>query len=102
MSDTETREEILEDERTSAGFPKMYRVLLRNDNYTTMDFVVEVLVKIFHMDQKKAIQVMMDVHKTGKGECGIYTRDIAATKTAQVHAMAEKAGFPLKCFYEEA
>ncbi len=102
MSDTENKEGILEKEETETEFPRMYRVLLRNDNYTTMDFVVEVLVKIFHMDQEKAIQVMMDVHKTGKGECGIYTRDIAATKTAQVRSMAEQAGFPLKCFYEEA
>jgi ATP-dependent Clp protease adaptor protein ClpS len=82
--------------------PKMYIVLLHNDHYTTMDFVVEVLTRIFHMTAEKANQIMLDVHKKGRGICGVYTLDIASTKTAQVHDMAKERQFPLKCSYEEA
>jgi len=82
--------------------PRMYRVLLHNDHYTTMDFVVEVLMKIFHMPAAQATQVMLDVHKKGMGICGVYSLDIAATKVSQVHEMAKNRQFPLKCSYEEA
>ncbi len=82
--------------------PKMFRVILHNDHYTTMDFVVEVLVKVFRMPAAKAVQVMMDVHKKGAGMCGVYTLDIAVTKVGQVHQMALAREFPLKCSYEEA
>lgn len=92
--------QLLNKERVD--LPKMYKVLLHNDNYTTMDFVIKVLVTVFHMAGEEAAKVMLDVHKKGKGLCGIYTRDIAATKTQQVHAMARAAQFPLKCSYEEA
>jgi len=67
-----------------------------------MDFVVEVLMKIFHMPAAKAVQVMLDVHKKGAGMCGVYTLDIAVTKVGQVHQMAKSREFPLKCSYEEA
>ena len=82
--------------------PKMYRVILHNDNYSTMEFVVEVLMKIFHMSAEQAAKIMLDVHKKGKGICGVYTRDIAATKVTQVHNMAKQRSYPLKCSYEEA
>jgi len=82
--------------------PKMFRVILHNDHYTTMDFVIEVLVKIFHMPAAKATQIMLDVHKKGIGICGVYTRDIASTKVSRVHDMAQEKQFPLKCSYEEA
>ena len=82
--------------------PKMYRVVLHNDHYTTMDFVVEILVSIFHMPTTRAVQVMLDVHKKGVGVCGVYTFDIAVTKVSQVHQMARTREFPLKCSYEEA
>ena len=82
--------------------PKLYRVVLHNDHYTTMDFVVEVLVTIFHMPTARAVQVMMDVHKKGSGVCGVYTFDSAVTKVDQVHQMARAREFPLKCSYEEA
>lgn len=82
--------------------PKLYRVVLHNDHYTTMDFVVEVLAKVFHMPTAKAVQVMLDVHKKGVGICGVYTFDIAVTKVSQVHQMARTREFPLKCSYEEA
>jgi ATP-dependent Clp protease adaptor protein ClpS len=82
--------------------PKMYRVFLHNDHYTTMDFVVEVLMKVFHMPAQKATKVMLDVHKKGVGTCGVYTFDIALTKVNQVHELARSRMFPLKCSYEEA
>ena len=80
----------------------MFRVILHNDHYTTMDFVVEVLMKVFHKTASEAIKIMLDVHRKGAGVCGVYTYDIAVTKVAQVHQMAKKGEFPLKCSYEEA
>lgn len=94
--DLELKEEQKLDE------PKMYRVILHNDHYTTMDFVIEVLIKIFHMDSGKATEIMLNVHKKGKGICGIYSYDIAVTKINQVHQMAKERDFPLKSSYEEA
>lgn len=82
--------------------PDMYRVILHNDNYTTMDFVVEVLMKIFHMTAAKATQVMLDVHKKGAGICGTYSYDIAVTKVEEVHLMAKEKQFPLRCTCEKA
>ncbi len=82
--------------------PKMFRVLLHNDHYTTMDFVVDVLVSVFHMPVAQATKVMLDVHNKGVGMCGVYTYDIAVTKVNQVHEMARNREFPLKCSYEEA
>jgi ATP-dependent Clp protease adaptor protein ClpS len=82
--------------------PKMYRVIIHNDHYTTMDFVVEVLVSIFHKPAAEATMLMMDVHKKGRGIVGAYTLDIAMTKITQVHTLASLRGFPLKCSYEEA
>jgi ATP-dependent Clp protease adaptor protein ClpS len=82
--------------------PKMYRVILHNDDYTTMDFVIEVLISIFHKPAADATRIMIDVHKKGKGICGVYTYDIAATKVAQVHELAMRREFPLKCSLEEA
>ena len=82
--------------------PKMYRVILHNDHYTTMDFVIEILVAVFHKSAAEATMLMMDVHKKGRGIAGVYTLDIALTKIARVHAAARERGFPLKCSYEEA
>jgi ATP-dependent Clp protease adaptor protein ClpS len=82
--------------------PRMYRVIIHNDHYTTMDFVVEVLIAVFHKPAAEATMLMMDVHKKGRGVAGVYTLDIALTKTAQVHSMAKNRGYPLKCTYEEA
>lgn len=81
--------------------PKMYRVIIHNDHYTTMDFVVEVLVKVFHKPAAEATMIMLDVHKKGLGVCGVYTYDIAATKVGQVHMMAKQREFPLRCSMEE-
>jgi ATP-dependent Clp protease adaptor protein ClpS len=82
--------------------PKMYRVILHNDDYSTMDFVIEVLISIFHKPAADATRIMLDVHKKGMGICGVYTYDIAATRVARVHQLAQKREFPLKCSLEEA
>ena len=82
--------------------PKMYKVLLHNDDYTTMEFVVMILEQIFHKNPAEANQVMLNVHQKGTGVCGIYAYDIAETKVITVHALAEKNEFPLKCSIEEA
>ena len=82
--------------------PRMYKVVLLNDDYTTMEFVVEVLDVFFGMDREKATQVMLQVHTHGKGVCGIYTRDIAETKVAQVNDYARQHQHPLMCQLEEA
>jgi ATP-dependent Clp protease adaptor protein ClpS len=81
--------------------PKKYKVLLLNDNYSTMDFVIEILMKIFRKSQSEATQIMLSVHENGKGLCGIYSHEIASTKIAQVKQSARKAQFPLKAIMEE-
>ena len=81
--------------------PKMYRVIMHNDHYTTMDFVVEVVMKVFNKPAAEATKIMLDIHKKGAGLCGVYTYDIAVTKISEVQAMAKRRQFPLKCSYEE-
>jgi len=80
--------------------PEEYRVILLNDHYTTMEFVVAVLMEIFHKDASDANRIMLDVHKKGKGIVGVYTWDIAATKIEQVHLVARAHEYPLRCIIE--
>jgi ATP-dependent Clp protease adaptor protein ClpS len=82
--------------------PAKYNVLLHNDDYTTMDFVVEVLMNIFHKNLNEAEQIMLNIHRVGKAVCGTYTYDIAQTKVYQVKRLARKSGFPLLATLEEA
>ena len=93
--------EIEIDEQTQVKEPNKYKVLLLNDDYSTMDFVIEVLVNIFKKTNDEATQIMLIIHQKGKAVCGIYTHEIAATKVAQVRANARKAQFPLKAILEE-
>ena len=81
--------------------PGNYTVILLNDDYTTRDFVVEVLKLVFHRNHKEAVQIMLNVHRKGRGAVGIYTYDIALTKTRQVHDIAERYEFPLRCVVEK-
>lgn len=80
----------------------MYKVLLHNDDYTTMDFVVMVLAMVFQKDRTEAARIMMNVHRQGTGVAGIFTRDVAETKIAVVHELAMRNEFPLKCSLEKA
>ena len=82
--------------------PKIYKVVIFNDDYTTMDFVVEVLITFFNKSASEATKIMLDVHKKGKGICGIYIFDIASTKVNQVNKYSRENDFPLKCSYEKA
>ena len=80
--------------------PRKYRVLLHNDDYTTMDFVVEVLMRVFRKDETQATAIMLAVHNQGYGVCGVYTAEVAETKVDLVHRLAKSAGYPLKCSME--
>jgi len=82
--------------------PKMYRVVLLNDDFTPMEFVVMVIQEYFHKDQESATRIMLQVHLEGKGVCGVYTKDVAATKVEQVVDRSREAGHPLQCRMEEA
>ncbi|MCL1991893.1 MAG: ATP-dependent Clp protease adaptor ClpS [Spirochaetes bacterium] len=82
--------------------PENFKVILLNDHYTTMEFVVEVLVVIFHKTPEDANKIMLDVHRKGKGLVGVYSWDIAATKAQQVHLEARKREYPLRCIVEPA
>lgn len=77
--------------------PQMYKVLLHNDNYTTMEFVVHILEAVFHKTPAQASEIMLTVHNQGIAVCGVYTFEVAETKTATVHAIAEQYEFPLRC-----
>lgn len=82
--------------------PRRWKVLLHNDDYTTMEFVVWVLQAVFHHDETSATQIMLHVHRTGMGVAGVYTREVAETRVSQVEALAREHEFPLRCSMEEA
>ncbi|WP_415884474.1 ATP-dependent Clp protease adapter ClpS [Neptuniibacter sp. SY11_33] len=92
---------VTEEAKPQLKKPSMYRVVLMNDDYTPMDFVVAVLMMFFNMDQEKATQVMLSVHTQGKGVCGIFTRDVADTKAAIVNQYARDNNHPLLCEVEK-
>ncbi len=81
--------------------PAQFRVVLLNDDFTSKDFVVAVLVAVFHKNRDEAGNIMEDVHKKGRGVVGVYTYDIAATRCLQVHEAARQNGFPLRCVMEQ-
>ena len=91
----------LEAQHTRLAPPPLYTVLLLNDDFTPMDFVVHVLQKFFSMDRERAMQIMLKVHMEGQGICGIYSRDVAATKVEQVTTYARENQHPLACVMEE-
>jgi ATP-dependent Clp protease adaptor protein ClpS len=92
---------VLEAKKAKVKLPPMYKVLLLNDDYTPMEFVVLVLQKFFGMTRERATQVMLKVHREGMGICGVYPRDVASTKVQQVAAYARKHQHPLQCVMEE-
>ena len=92
---------LLEAQRSKLKPPSMFKVMLLNDDYTPMEFVVLVLQKIFALSREKATQVMLKVHKEGIGVCGVYPRDVAATKVEQVKSYAKQHQHPLQCVMEE-
>ena len=92
----------LEEVRPEIKRPPMYKVVLLNDDFTPMDFVVEVLKVFFGMDHDRATQIMLNVHTRGKGVCGVYTFEIAETKVVQVNEFSRQNEHPLKCSMEKA
>ncbi len=96
----ELEEGVRSETRKKVKEPSMYRVLLLNDDYTTMDFVVEVLRFVFHKSLTDATRIMLNVHRKGVGMCGIYPFEVAETKVNTVEALARERGFPLKCTME--
>lgn len=80
--------------------PQMYQVVMLNDDYTPMEFVVVIIQEFFNKDRETATQIMLKIHLDGKGICGVYPKDIAATKVQQVQEAARQAGHPLQCLSE--
>ncbi|WP_159874964.1 MULTISPECIES: ATP-dependent Clp protease adapter ClpS [Aquitalea] len=101
MSTQFSDDAVKEVSRVRTTPPPMYKVLLLNDDFTPMEFVVEVLQQLFHMNREKATQVMLQVHTQGHGVCGVYTKDVAATKVEQVSQFAKAHQHPLQCVMEE-
>jgi ATP-dependent Clp protease adaptor protein ClpS len=99
-SDRQTDGEILERSKQETKKPELYKVLLLNDDYTTMDFVVEVLESIFNKQPAEAFRIMMAVHTQGKGLCGVYPHEVAETKVDAVMELARENGFPLRAAME--
>ncbi len=97
----DTQEKVESSTREDIREPSMYKVLLHNDDYTTMEFVVEVLMQIFHKSVEEATQIMLNVHHKGIGLCGFFTHEVAETKVDAVSRLARENGFPLKCTMEE-
>lgn len=91
---------LLTPERVTGKPPRMYRVILFNDDYTTMEFVIEVLQRFFAMERERAVHTMLKIHNEGSAVCGRYSRDIAETKVAQVGEFAKQHGHPLRCRME--
>lgn len=96
----ETR--VREKSRSQTLQPPLFRVLMHNDDYTTMEFVVHVLEHVFRKSTVEANQIMINIHIKGIGMCGTYPFEIAETKVARVHSLAREAGYPLRCSLEEA
>ena len=101
MSTQEQNGSVLEAERTLVKPPPLFKVILLNDDYTPMDFVVVVLQTVFGMSREKATLVMLQVHREGMGVCGTFTREVAAAKVDQVIDIARKHQHPLQCTMEE-
>ncbi len=98
--DPDVEESVRSETDQEVDEPPMYRVMLLNDDYTTMEFVVEVLVYVFQKSAEEATRIMLNVHRSGVGVCGIYPFEIAETKVETVDNLSRENGFPLKCIME--
>jgi ATP-dependent Clp protease adaptor protein ClpS len=99
--DPELDDAVITESKQKVEKPPLYKVLLHNDNYTTMDFVVVILISVFHHSEGDAIRIMLQVHHKGMGVAGVFTHEIAETKVAQVTELAKEHEFPLLCTMEE-
>ena len=96
-----TKKEVSTKERIETREPPLYKVLLHNDDYTTMEFVVQILQEVFRKSFEEATGIMLNVHQNQVGVCGLFTYEIAETKVDRVHIMARENGFPLRCTMEK-
>ena len=101
MTESNSEAVMLAQEKIEQKPPSMYKILLLNDDFTPMEFVIEVLKIFFSMNQEQATRIMLEVHMQGVGVCGIYPNDIASTKVKQVVEFARKNQHPLRCIMEE-
>ena len=101
MATRQREDTVLEAKKSRVKPPPMFKVLLLNDDYTPMDFVIAVLQKYFALSREKATQIMLKVHRDGVGVCGVFPRDVAATKVEQVKLYAKQHQHPLQCVMEE-
>lgn len=101
MATKQASNTVLEKQQLITKPPRMYKVILLNDDFTTMEFVIEVLTDFFNMTVESATQIMLKIHHEGSAICGVYPKDIAETKTLQVSQFATQHGHPLKCHMEE-
>jgi len=98
---SDSQGDVLTGQEIDIDEPRMFKVLLHNDNYTTMDFVLYVLETVFYKSPADATRIMLNVHRNGVGECGIYPFDVAESKVDQVHHLAQEHKYPLKSSMEE-
>jgi ATP-dependent Clp protease adaptor protein ClpS len=101
MATRHENETVLERQAQKLKPPPMYQVLLLNDDYTPMEFVVQIIQEYFNKDRESATQIMLKVHRDGKATCGVFTKDVASTKVELVLTHARQAGHPLQCVMEE-
>lgn len=101
MARYQTEEQVSSKTRDETKEPSMYRVLLHNDDYTTMEFVVEILMYVFNRSPESAAKIMLNVHQKGTGVCGVFTYEVAETKVDTVHNLARESGYPLRCSMEQ-
>ncbi|MGH8750940.1 MAG: ATP-dependent Clp protease adapter ClpS [Burkholderiales bacterium] len=102
MAIRQREDTVLEVKKSKVKTPPLFKVVLLNDDYTPMDFVVAVLQTIFFMNREQATQIMLKVHREGMGVCGVYPKDVAATKVEQVVSFAKQHQHPLQCVMEES
>jgi ATP-dependent Clp protease adaptor protein ClpS len=101
MATRHENETVLERQAQKLKPPPLYQVLLLNDDYTPMEFVVQIIQEYFNKDRESATQIMLKVHRDGKATCGVFTKDVASTKVELVLTHARQAGHPLQCVMEE-
>ena len=97
----ELEEDVISEVGDDVDEPSMYKVILHNDDYTTMEFVVEILMLVFSKSPEDAVRIMLNVHHKGIGVCGVYTYEVSETKVNTVLSLARQHGFPLKCTMEK-